>query len=293
MTGCVAVPYKLLLYGPGQHFAAPHKDSEKADRMFGTLIVEYASACGGGELTVSHKGTDLTFFGDVPKRAFGPRFAAFYADCMHRLSVVTSGYRLAMSYSLCSTDARLATFLGASDEGARLAARLADALDENQFRPTVHEYTESALSYGVTALKGADARLAGALCGKECQSAVEGLQLHVATIKHEVSENGSGFDYDDLDWELEEESTVLSDIRLLWAPDNRALAAAAEEDALRDGQDDEDEEDEDEDNGGAKLDFADFDDDGMREVSIGGSWRIGRKSIRMKRTKTAIWVTKA
>jgi hypothetical protein len=43
ITGCVAVPHKLLLlHGPGQHFAAAsHKDSgsEKAQRMFGTLVV--------------------------------------------------------------------------------------------------------------------------------------------------------------------------------------------------------------------------------------------------------------
>ncbi len=30
MRECVAVPYKLLLYAPGQHFDAPHKDSKKS-----------------------------------------------------------------------------------------------------------------------------------------------------------------------------------------------------------------------------------------------------------------------
>ena len=49
--------YKLLVYEKGGFFKA-HRDSEKADGMFGTLIVVLPSAHKGGELTVRHAGRE-------------------------------------------------------------------------------------------------------------------------------------------------------------------------------------------------------------------------------------------
>ncbi len=50
-----AQPYKLQLYGPGGHFKA-HRDSEKLDAMFGTLIIALPSQHEGGQLHIRHGG---------------------------------------------------------------------------------------------------------------------------------------------------------------------------------------------------------------------------------------------
>lgn len=46
-----AVPYKLLIYGPGGHFKA-HRDTEKLDAMFGSLIVTPPNPHHSGRLPV-------------------------------------------------------------------------------------------------------------------------------------------------------------------------------------------------------------------------------------------------
>ena len=53
-----AEPYKLLLYMPGGHFK-PHRDTEKASGMFGTLIVQLPSVFSGGDLVVRHAGKEV------------------------------------------------------------------------------------------------------------------------------------------------------------------------------------------------------------------------------------------
>ena len=50
--------YKLLLYGPGGHFAM-HKDTEKEEGMFATLVIQLPSAHTGGALKVEHAGEDV------------------------------------------------------------------------------------------------------------------------------------------------------------------------------------------------------------------------------------------
>jgi hypothetical protein len=45
--------YKVLLYEPGSFFKK-HRDTEKADGMFGTLVVQLPSTYTGGAFTVTH-----------------------------------------------------------------------------------------------------------------------------------------------------------------------------------------------------------------------------------------------
>ena len=45
--------YKLLVYEPGGFFK-PHRDTEKADGMFATLVVQLPSSFTGGTFVVSH-----------------------------------------------------------------------------------------------------------------------------------------------------------------------------------------------------------------------------------------------
>jgi hypothetical protein len=101
-----AVPYKLLIYEPGCFFKR-HRDNERIDGMFGTLVVELPSVYEGAELRVWQPSMPE----DVPPMLFGGsggnegappslKYFAFYADCHHEVSELMSGVRTALVYSL-------------------------------------------------------------------------------------------------------------------------------------------------------------------------------------------------
>lgn len=160
--------HNLLIYGHGQFFA-PHRDSEKADDMVGTLVVVLPSRFAGGELVIEHLGEQVTVRGSARQLTF----AAFYADCHHEVRPVRSGYRLALTYnliaegtaeaavpaSLGTLSARIRRFFDtpvAAFSGSRELSppdRLVYLLD--------HEYTPHALAWN--RLKNSDAARAAAL----------------------------------------------------------------------------------------------------------------------------------
>ncbi|PIG90305.1 hypothetical protein AARAC_010814 [Aspergillus arachidicola] len=90
--------YKLLIYQEGA-FSLPHRDSEKADGMFGTLAVCLPSKHEGGDVIVSHK-DDQFKFQTAPTSKFGVPWAAWYADVTQEVKPVTSGYRVTLIYNL-------------------------------------------------------------------------------------------------------------------------------------------------------------------------------------------------
>ncbi len=74
--------YKLLVYDRGGFFLA-HRDTEKADGMFGTLVVTLPSTYRGGALRIRHAGREVT----VDTNTVDPSelsYVAFYADCERR-----------------------------------------------------------------------------------------------------------------------------------------------------------------------------------------------------------------
>ncbi len=91
--------HKLILYKEGGFFA-PHRDTEKAKGMFGTLVVGLPSSHEGGALVVRHQGEEKVIRFDEESSLFCLRFAAFYADCEHEVKPVTQGYRAALVYTL-------------------------------------------------------------------------------------------------------------------------------------------------------------------------------------------------
>ena len=94
--------YQLLIYEPGDFFV-PHRDTEKAPGMFGTLIVVLPSDATGGDLVVRHKGSEIC----VDMTTTDPAeiaFAAFYADCPHEVAPIRSGHRLTLVYNLVRLD---------------------------------------------------------------------------------------------------------------------------------------------------------------------------------------------
>lgn len=90
--------YKLLLYEPGSFFA-PHRDSEKAEGMFATLVVILPTKYTGGELVMHHNG-ETKVINQTGMSEFNTQYAAFYADCKHELRKLETGYRLCIVYNL-------------------------------------------------------------------------------------------------------------------------------------------------------------------------------------------------
>jgi len=101
----LAKPYKLLIYEKGGHFL-PHRDTEKIEAMFGSLIVALPSAHRGGQLFIRHDGEEVEV--DFSKRQKEPRFqhAAFFADCEHEVTRVEAGYRVCLVYNLAQKGAK-------------------------------------------------------------------------------------------------------------------------------------------------------------------------------------------
>lgn len=97
-TNISAELYKLLVYDEGGFFKE-HRDSEKSDGMFGTLVLVLPSAHRGGELIIRHAGRETTVDlsgGEVSEVAF----AAFYADCDHEVRPISEGSRICLVYNL-------------------------------------------------------------------------------------------------------------------------------------------------------------------------------------------------
>lgn len=177
--------YKLLIYEKSGHFVA-HRDTEKADGMFGTLVVSLPSPHSGGTLLVRHAGKEVSL--DLcPWESAEIRYAAFYADCEHEVLPVTSGYRICLVYNLLRIGAgqplEPADDRVACREAARALREWADRVEaeDSSTRKIVylltHKYTEAALS--LQALKGADSALARVL-GEAAEAS--GFDMHIAMV---------------------------------------------------------------------------------------------------------------
>ena len=212
--------YKLLVYDR-EGFFLPHRDTEKTDGMFGTLVVTLPSAHRGGELRIRHAGREVTV--DTSAAEFSElSYAAFYADCEHEALPVRAGNRVCLIYNLvqkpgkgkgrklkapeyeseiAESAAILERSLRAADAPAKIVWLLA------------HQYSPAGLSF--SALKAADAAQAGVLV----QAAARALcvahlgivhigELGAAEPDYDAYSNGSRWNryrYDDEDGEEGEE----------------------------------------------------------------------------------------
>jgi 2OG-Fe(II) oxygenase superfamily len=90
--------YQLLVYDRGGFFL-PHRDTEKTERMFGTLVLTLPSTYRGGSLRIRHAGREVT----VDNNAADPSelsYVAFYADCEYEALPVQEGNRVCLVYNL-------------------------------------------------------------------------------------------------------------------------------------------------------------------------------------------------
>lgn len=168
--------HDLLVYEPGQFFV-PHQDSEKHDDMIGTLVVMLPSISSGGVMEIVHHDARLVVRGSAKKLVC----AAFYGDCRHEVTPVTSGYRVVLTFIL-RAGAPLVGRGGAPAVAAGVTERLAsevrahfdapvrpkyDADERRRSKPDRlvflldHEYTSRGLDWA--RLKNGDALRAAAL----------------------------------------------------------------------------------------------------------------------------------
>ncbi len=155
--------YKLLVYDQGDFFLA-HRDTEKSDGMFATLVITLPSAHRGGELVIRHAGREVVV--DASGMEVSEvRFVAFYADCEHEVRPITEGNRVSLVYNLIQERgakgkgqpvqaphyereiAEAAQFLEAKLSEPDAVAKIAWLLE--------HQYSPDGLEFG--ALKSADA----------------------------------------------------------------------------------------------------------------------------------------
>jgi predicted 2-oxoglutarate/Fe(II)-dependent dioxygenase YbiX len=185
--------YKLLIYDEGSFFVR-HRDTEKVSGMFATLILVLPSVSAGGELLVRHKDREVRL-GLCSEDPAELAFAAFYADCVHEVLPITSGYRLALIYNLVRRGAGLLPV--PPDHCSELDAVTAllqnwaddkhsadDDSPEKLIYPLEHAYTPAELGFG--ALKGADAAVAKVVAEAAHRAACD---LHLALVS--VQESGS------------------------------------------------------------------------------------------------------
>jgi hypothetical protein len=162
-----AVLDKMLVYGPGQFFA-PHQDSERADDMVGSLVVELPCKHEGGAFVFQHHREKKVFRG----AARGPKdlsLLAFYADCHHEVKPVDAGYRITLTYHLLYRGTANAPAIISPNAALRLEASVKAYFSTKVANPYAsrsperpdrliylldHEYTQKSL--GWDRLKNAD-----------------------------------------------------------------------------------------------------------------------------------------
>jgi predicted 2-oxoglutarate/Fe(II)-dependent dioxygenase YbiX len=186
--------YKMLMYESGDFFTS-HRDTEKIDNMFATLLIALPSEHEGGELLVRHGGQEeMIYFGGENKH-YQIQYAAFYADCKHEVKPVTHGYRCCLVYNLALENTRRQPM--APDNNSHVE-QLSKVLKKHfKQKPSEkmailleHQYTKAGLSFD--SLKNADSMKAEVLLQAAKQAKCE---AYLAMIT--LWESGNAEDYYD------------------------------------------------------------------------------------------------
>ena len=170
--------YKLLIYEEGAMFK-PHKDTEKASRMFGTMVICLPSAHEGGDLVVTFNGDTKLLQSSIDSRWSSSCFA-WYTDVLHevrgmmpskcsvgcladvyKIKPVLSGYRVVLTFNLVYTGQSVLPGLDTQVEHHQTLKTILskwnandDFLPQHMIYLLAHEYTQANLR--LDHLKGAD-----------------------------------------------------------------------------------------------------------------------------------------
>ena len=191
--------YKLLIYQSSGKFEE-HRDTEKEDNMFGTLIVQLPSVFTGGDLIVKHNKSSRVYNNSCPGSSTHCMFVAHYASCLHELKEITSGYRVALVYSLCwdGNGLKPSPYVASTN-----AVRLGNLLNQYMDRPNVsylcwaleYMYSDVSIKPGSAKFfKGGDKNvisgLINALDYDKLQFGRDRWELFIATANKKISECG-------------------------------------------------------------------------------------------------------
>src|SRR3990167_8752818 len=217
------IPYKLLLYEEGSFFL-PHQDTEKEYGMFATLIIQLPYVYTGGELVMHLPDKAEPIACDLGQKNGKSEtelyYAMHYADIKHEIKPLTSGVRMAVTYSVCFTPTVLKRVkrLPSYAEDARqdpLSNILKKMSDKSVVvMPLMHEYTKQSVGWqdwtkkkairelqrtGINALKGKDREFVDRL-QYVSEQFPEGEGLELILMVHEKTVTAYGEDeYSDAD----------------------------------------------------------------------------------------------
>ena len=175
--------------------------------MFATVVILLPSRYTGGEIHLTHASeTQVVDFSS--SSLANTAVLAWYTDVLHEVKPVTSGYRLALSFSIIHTslDMPLPTFSSQADGPcAKLRRVLCNWKERGRQLGSPdciayllkHQYTEADFRCGASRLKGEDSQRMAFV-----RAAAEGLDLVIllAKVKYYVSGPGDddyGHDEDD------------------------------------------------------------------------------------------------
>ncbi|KAL8991463.1 MAG: hypothetical protein Q9177_000135 [Variospora cf. flavescens] len=150
--------HKMLLYEKGAMFK-PHQDTEKVSGMFGTLIICLPSEHTGGAVCLRHRSKSKRF-DSSGNSAFGASYLTWYADVVHEIEPIQTGYRWVLAYNLINRSPgppQSASALDARiDQFTQALTRWQDLQDQPFYLayPLDHEYTDRDLKLAY--LKGDD-----------------------------------------------------------------------------------------------------------------------------------------
>ena len=223
-TAVAAELYKMLIYDEGCFFL-PHRDTEKTEGMFGTLVIVLPSSHQGGELIVRHAGHATKI--DMSNTEISSlSFAAFYADCEHEVLPIREGSRVCLIYNLIQKSQKQQPSLSVPlyDTEIDKAAKIIEKTLTEDLIPIKiawlleHQYTPAALSFKT--LKSRDAALAQVLS----QAATRvGCVAHLGIVH--LEESGSAeFDYTPRRrsrWEYDDEEINATEFEVIEVCDTR------------------------------------------------------------------------
>jgi len=198
-TVLTAELHNMLIYEPGQFFKK-HQDTEKTADMQASLVVMLPTKEGlkGGNLAIEHTGQKKVY--GKKKDDSSVLHVGFYADCVHEVSKVNEGHRLALTFnvSVKSKGVTVKECPPALIEAVKgyfkspLKSRYSSVEESSIFCILSHQHTPKSLSWNT--LKGNDIAPAFAL-----KAAAENLGLEVYLgsfeykVTYEAEEDGYGY----------------------------------------------------------------------------------------------------
>ena len=177
-----------------------HRDTEKAEGMFGTLVIQLPSNYSGGKLIVYHQGKKSEFDYSGPGCCSNYYFTSFYADCQHEVKKVTKGYRLCLIYNLmyqgldeCPTPADNQAQVSTIVSGMKQWQKDVDSNDcpETMTYLLEHKYCEASLSFRL--LKNGDRAVAHVLAQAKAEVDFDFYVGHIKFTEHWAADHDFGY----------------------------------------------------------------------------------------------------